>query len=162
MSLKLITIGVYGFDEAGFFQALQAAQVDTFCDIRHRRGVRGATFAFVNSRRLQDKLAQLGIRYRHSKDLAPTASIRQRQKDVDKQNKTAKRQRNHLSPIFSAAYQEEILADFDSETWVNDLPHDAKVVALFCVEREPAACHRSLLADKLQQDLALPVEHIVP
>lgn len=162
MMIKLVTIGVYGFDEASFFQALQEAQVDTFCDIRQRRGLRGATYAFANSKRLQARLSELGIRYLHGKDLAPTDSIRQRQKTADKQNRIAKRQRDSLSPAFIAAYQEEILAELDAQSWLNDLPPDARVVALFCVEREPAACHRWLLAGKLQQDLALPVEHIVP
>ena len=46
MNPKIVTIGVYGFDETGFFRALQDAEVDTFCDIRDRRGVRGATYAF--------------------------------------------------------------------------------------------------------------------
>jgi len=35
-------------------------------------------------------------------------------------------------------------------------------VALFCVEREPAACHRSLLAERLGKDLGIEVEHIIP
>lgn len=162
MTIKVVTIGVYGFDEDTFFQALQSARVDTFCDVRQRRGLRGATYAFANSRRLQERLAELGIRYRHRKDLAPTKSIRQRQKDADKESKTAKRRRDTLSPDFVAAYREEILANFDPQSWLSGLPPDAKVVALFCVEREPAACHRSLLADKLRRELTLPVEHIVP
>ena len=40
--LELLTIGVYGFDPGGFFGALSAAGVDTFCDVRSRRGVRGS------------------------------------------------------------------------------------------------------------------------
>lgn len=162
MTVKLITIGVYGFDEDAFFEALLSAGVDAFCDVRQRRGLRGATYAFANSRRLQARLAELGIRYLHSKDLAPTKEIRQRQKEADKASKSAKRQRNTLSPDFVTAYRKEILDEFDSRKWLHDLPPDSKVVAIFCVEREPAACHRSLLADKLGQDLKLPVEHIVP
>ena len=49
MKIKIVTIGVYGFDESGFFDALCQAEVDTFCDIRSRRGLRGATYAFANS-----------------------------------------------------------------------------------------------------------------
>jgi hypothetical protein len=162
MTIKLVTVGVYGFDEAGFFQALQEAQVDTLCDIRQRRGVRGAAYAFANSRRLQAKLAELGVRYLQCKELAPTGNIRQLQKAADSQNRRAKRQRRSLSPAFVAAYQEGILARFDSQSWLDGLPPDTKVVALCCVEREPLACHRSLLAGKLEQELGLPVEHIVP
>src|SRR4051812_16785995 len=81
---KIVTIGVYGFDEAGFFQALQAAQVDTFCDIRRRRGVRGAEYAFANRQRLAARLAALGIRYLHRLDLAPTNAMRAVQYADDK------------------------------------------------------------------------------
>jgi len=34
--MKIVTIGVYGYAEEDFFQALQAAKVDVFCDIRQR------------------------------------------------------------------------------------------------------------------------------
>ena len=43
-----------------------------------------------------------------------------------------------------------------------DLEEDTQVVALFCVEKEPEACHRSLVADKLAKELKLEVENIVP
>lgn len=159
---KFITIGVYGATEDSFFQALKTSGVDTFCDIRQRRGVRGAQYAFVNSKRLQAKLADVGIRYLYRKDLAPTTAVRQRQKDADKASKTAKRQRRTLGSTFIAAYKEDILADFDPQALLDDLPSDAEVVAFFCVEREPVACHRSLVADKLQDEMRLTVEHIVP
>lgn len=162
MTLKIVTIGVFGFSEDAFFQALQAAQVDTFCDIRQRRGVRGVTYAFVNSTRLQARLAELGIRYLHRKDLAPTTAVRQQQHHADKTTNTAKRQRSQLSPAFTRAYQQEILADFDPQTLLADLPADVRVLALFCVEREPAACHRSLVAQTLHDTLDLEISHILP
>jgi uncharacterized protein (DUF488 family) len=158
----LLTIGVYGSDEASFFAALQQAGVDTFVDIRARRGVRGAAYAFANSQRLQAHLAGLGIRYVHRPDLAPGAETRAQQFTADKASKTAKRQRTVLDPAFAAAYRRERLAGFDSRQFMADLGPDAHVVALFCVEREPAACHRSLLATRLQRDLGVPVEHLIP
>jgi len=160
--MKAITIGVYGYTEEEFFSALQAAGVDTFVDVRQRRGVRGAQYAFVNSQRLQKRLAEMGIRYLHRKDLAPTTAVRDQQKAADKASKTAKRQRTTLGDTFIRAYQQEILADFAPESLVTDLEPDAEVVALFCVEREPAACHRSLVAAKLEQELGWEVVHIKP
>lgn len=62
MKPAIMTIGVYGFDEQSFFQALQNARVDTLCDIRARRGVRGSDYAFANSERLQKRLTELNIR----------------------------------------------------------------------------------------------------
>lgn len=156
----LVTIGVYGSDEASFFAALQQAGVDTLVDIRSRRGVRGAAYAFANSQRLQARLAELGIRYIHRPDLAPGPQTRGQQAAADKAGKTAKRQRSVLDPAFAAAYRQERLAGFDSRQFIADLGPETRVVALFCVEREPAACHRSLLATRLQRDLGLSVEHL--
>ena len=111
MQPKIVTIGVYGFDEDSFFEALCKARVDTFCDIRSRRGVRGATYAFANSLRLQARLAELGIRYLYRKDLAPTQAVRDRQAAADKATKTAKRQRTALGEAFITAYHAECLQD---------------------------------------------------
>lgn len=159
---KIMTIGAYGFDATTFFAALQKANVDTFCDIRKRRAVRGSEYAFANSQRLQNRLAELGIRYLHRLDLAPSDAIRQQQYAVDKSNKVAKRQRSALSPHFVAAYQSERLATFDPQRFLEELPDDCKALVFFCVEREPTACHRSLVAAKLATYLATDVTHILP
>lgn len=159
---QIVTIGAYGFDADHFFAALQAAKVDTFCDIRQRRGVRGAEYAFANSQRLQQRLSELGIRYCYFPALAPSKAIRTAQYAVDKQTKTAKRQRTQLSPAFIAAYEESCLTTFDPTQFLTELPTDAQVIAFFCVEREPAACHRSLLAHRLAQSLGVEVIHLLP
>ena len=159
---EFVTIGVYGFDEAGFFQALQDAGVDTFCDIRRRRGVRGSAYAFANSQRLQGRLAELGIRYVYRADLAPSLEVRQAQEAADKANKTAKRKRTALGAAFVEAYRRESLDGFDRHEFVIELGQEAHVVALFCVEREPAACHRSLVVERLEAELATTVRHLLP
>lgn len=160
--IKIITIGVYGFDENSFFQALCKAEIDTFCDIRSRRGVRGATYAFANSKRLQARLAELGIRYIYRKDLAPTQTVREKQAAADKATKTAKRKRTELGEAFIAAYHTECLDTFDAQSLLDELEADAQVIALFCVETAPEACHRSLVADKLAKTFNLEVEDILP
>lgn len=157
----VVTIGVYGFDEARFFQSLQEAGVDTFVDVRARRGVRGAAYAFANSQRLQARLAELGICYVHRPDLAPSQAARQAQAAADKAGKTAKRQRSTLDAAFVMAYRSERLDDFDSRQFLAVLGPEARVVALFCVEHEPAACHRSLLAQRLVEDLGVVVRHLL-
>ena len=160
--LKIVTIGVYGFAEDDFFEALQEAGVDVFCDIRRRRGVRGATYAFANSQRLQARLAQLSIRYLHWLQLAPSKEIRQLQDEADKAKKEAKRQRGEMDAVFVQAYKEECLHSLDLEGLRDALGEEEKVVALFCVEQHPAACHRSLVAEKLAEAWDVEVEHIVP
>lgn len=160
--IKILTIGVYGFTEDTFFETLQAARVDVFCDIRWRRGVRGSAYAFANHKRLLSRLEALGISYIHRRDLAPTPEIRQRQKDADKAEKITKRKRSTLSPTFIREYRESVLTNFDPQAFLEDLPEETRVVALFCVEREPAACHRSLVAEELSIKTGVEVEHLQP
>lgn len=162
IKVTFITIGAYGCDAERFFAALAAAGVDTFCDVRARRGVRGREYAFANSQRLQVRLAELGIRYLHRPDLAPSSETRAAQHAADAAEHTAKRQRGILGPAFVDAYRRERLAGFDSAAFLADLGPEARVVALFCVEREPAACHRGLLADRLARDLDVAVRHLLP
>ena len=80
---KIVTIGAIGYTADAFFSALQEAGVDTFVDVRRRRAVRGAAYAFANSQRLQARLAELGIRYLHRLDLAPPTTVRQQQAAAD-------------------------------------------------------------------------------
>jgi uncharacterized protein (DUF488 family) len=157
---KVVTIGAIGYTAESFFHALQAAKVDTFLDIRRRRAVRGHDYAFANSRRLQARLGDLGIRYLHLPELAPTNAARKQQEAADKAAKVARRKRSILSQAFIDAYQRDVLAGFDAPAFLEGLPSDATVVALMCVEREPAACHRSLLAEFLHGALGVPVEHL--
>jgi uncharacterized protein (DUF488 family) len=160
--MKLVTIGVYGSDEAAFFGALQRARVDTFCDIRWRRGMRGREYAFANSARLQQRLGELGIRYLHFRDVAPSPELRKAQAKADKEHRIARRKRTVLGEAFVRGYCHTVLENLNSREFVKQFGPEAKVVALFCVEREPAACHRSLLAERLEKDLGLNVDHIIP
>lgn len=162
MPPRIVTTGVYGFTEDEFFGGLRAAGVDTFCDIRARRGLRGSTYSFANSAYLQQRLAEMGIRYLHLKELAPSEETRAAQTSADKSEGVAKRKRTGLGDAFRRAYNEDILAHFDSARFLEQLGPDASVVCLFCVEGHPEACHRSLLADRLSSDLGLEVEHIRP
>ena len=161
MKPEIITIGVYGFTEATFFEALQAHKVDLFCDIRQRRGLRGRDYAFANSKRLQRRLDELGIAYSHFKNLAPTPEVRRQQQTVDQAGGVKKRARSQLSPAFIEAYEATVLADFDAQAFLDEVGESA-ILALFCVEREPEACHRSLLAGHLARLLELDVEHVLP
>jgi len=159
---RIVTIGAIGFDAGSFFRALQDAGVDTLCDIRARRAVRGHDYAFANSQRLQARLAELGIRYLHRIDLAPTPTMRRQQAAADDAAHIARRKRAELSPAFVAAFEREVLAPFNPDSLLNDLPPDARVVALLCVEREPAACHRSLVAERLREAWGVEVVHLKP
>lgn len=161
-TMRVFTIGVYGWTEAGFFRAIAEKNIDTFCDIRWRRGVRGAEYAFVNSARLQRRLARMKVRYLHFQELAPNPEIKHLQEAADKAAGIPRRQRSQLDQSFIRGYCEQVLTGFKSRDFVEQLGTGAQKVALFCVEREPGACHRSLLAERLHHDLGATIVHLVP
>jgi uncharacterized protein (DUF488 family) len=145
-----ITFGVYGQSEAQFFQGLRQSGIDLFVDLRARRGMRGSEYAFVNSKRLQERLATMGIAYAHASDLAPTPEIREAQKTADEKAGQAKRTRSELGPIFVQRFRSEVISRADWNAF-DRLLGDHRVVGLFCVEALPQACHRSLVASYLQE-----------
>lgn len=148
--IKIYTIGVYNSTEDSYFSKLRDYNIDLFCDIRQRRGVRGSQYKYVNSNYLQSKLQELGIEYKYIKELAPTNEIRQKQKDADKANGETKKQRTSLGPIFKAEYLKQILEPYDIEKLAKELQASgAKNIVFFCVEEHASACHRSLVAQAL-------------
>jgi uncharacterized protein (DUF488 family) len=156
---RIATIGGYGFNEQTFVQTLRRATVDTFVDIRQRRGLRGSQYAFLNSTRLQRMLQEAGIRYVYAPELAPTTEVRDAQKKADAASGTLKRDRTELAPEFVKAYRARVLASFDADSFTERLG-PATTIALFCVEAQPLACHRSLAADFLRDQIGAPVEHL--
>ena len=148
--MEFFTIGVYNSTEQEYFKKLTDNNIDTFCDIRQRRGVRGSQYAFVNSNRLQQKLNDLDIKYGHVLDLAPTSEIRDLQKEADEQMGELKRDRSKLGQVFTIAYKDRVLSKFDFDSFIDKLGDvGANKVVLFCVEEKPEACHRSIVTDNL-------------
>lgn len=157
---QILTIGVYGKSAERFFGQLIDAKVDLFCDVRLRRGLRGSQYAFANSTRLQRDLASRGISYKHFPDLAPSLDIRAAQHAADLAGGVRKRSRETLSEEFKDRYITEVLGSFNSNVFRAALGPDARRVVLFCVESNPKACHRSLLADRLTMDWQIPVQDL--
>lgn len=150
MTRSLITLGVYGTTESSFFGTLQDAKVDLFVDLRMRRGLRGAQYAYANSIRLQAKLRELDIAYLHVPQLAPPQDVRDAQHAADAGSGVVKRQRQGLSHEFREGYIQRVINSFDWGAFDRELVKFSQP-ALFCVERLPDACHRSLVADALRK-----------
>ena len=158
---EVATIGVYGFDGATFLDALRRSGVRLLLDVRQRRGVRGPQYAWANSKRLQAALAEAGIEYEHHPELAPTTELRQLQYREDEKAGVGKRSRERLAPEYSERYTREILDRVDLEALAADLPADG-ASALLCVERDPEACHRSLIAERLEAEHGVRIVHLRP
>lgn len=155
------TIGVYGWALPRFLDALHEANVRMVIDVRQRRGVRGSQYSWANARRLQAALAEAQIAYRHRKELAPTTELRQLQYAADDRLGVGKRARAALDPEYRERYMQEILDHVDLDAFVAQLAEDGSST-LLCVERDPEACHRGLIAERLAQRYGMSVLHLRP
>ncbi|HTR76078.1 MAG TPA: DUF488 domain-containing protein [Solirubrobacterales bacterium] len=153
-------MGVYGADLEAFLTALRAASVDLVLDVRRRRGVRGAQYAWANARRLEAELDAAGIGYQHLAELAPTTAMREAQYEADAARGEGKRSRTVLSPTYVERYTEEILDPADLDPLVRFVGRSTP--ALLCVERDAAACHRSLIAARLAREYGCRIENLRP
>jgi uncharacterized protein (DUF488 family) len=158
---SVATIGVYGFTLDRFLARLREADVQLLLDVRQRRGVRGPEYVWANARRLQAALADAGIAYEHHKELAPTTELRQLQYAEDDRQGVGKRSRTQLASAYRERYLREILDNVDLAPIVQELPSDG-LGTLLCVERDPEACHRSLIAQRMAQRFDLSVVHLRP
>jgi uncharacterized protein (DUF488 family) len=154
----LATIGVYGADLERFLVTLREAGVNLLLDVRQRRGVRGAEYAWANARRLEAELAGAGIVYQHLPELAPTTSMREAQYEADAARGEGKRSRTVLAPIYVERYTEEVLDRADLDPLVHFIGRST--AALLCVERDAAACHRSLIAARLAREFDFRVVNL--
>lgn len=157
----IATIGVYGFTVETFRAALDSADVRLLLDVRQRRGVRGPQYAWANSQRLQAMLRDAGVGYRHHPELAPTTELRHLQYEADAREGVGKRSRVHISPAYRDGYLAERLDRVDLAELVAELPAQG-IAALMCVERDPEACHRSLIAQRLAREHGLAVLDLRP
>jgi uncharacterized protein (DUF488 family) len=157
----LVTIGVYDWTQEEFLGALRRADVRLLIDVRQRRGVRGSQYAWANSKRLQAALATAGIAYEHLRELAPTTELRHLQYEEDARQGVGKRSRELLAPQYVERFTRERLDQVDLAPIVESMPEDA-ATALLCVERDPEACHRSLVAERISTRFGLPLRHLLP
>ena len=130
-------------------------------DVRQRRGVRGPEYAWANAKRLIAMLEGAGIGYRHVPALAPTTELRHLQYEADDRAGVGKRSRVALADAYVERYTREILDRADIDGLAAALPRDG-LAALMCVERDAAACHRSLVAARLAREHGVAVIDLVP
>ena len=159
---RILTIGVYGYDESRFVSSLLDAGADVLVDIRARRGMRGPKYAWANSIRLQRLIADAGIEYRQIPSFAPTQQIRELQHSADQLTGVLKSSRPQLDSSFVEAYRRDILRDDATERFLGALSTRFEAPVLLCVEGAPDACHRSLLALDLAANLGLCIENLTP
>lgn len=135
--MKLFTIGYEGATVGEFLSALQNAGVERIIDIR----------AVPNSRRpgfsktpLRNALAEAGIDYVHLRALGTPADGRA----AARAGKQADLERIYAGQL-------ELPEAIAESAQMVDLAGE-KASALLCYERDPAACHRTLLIAAITPD----------
>ncbi|MFC4454561.1 DUF488 domain-containing protein [Deinococcus sonorensis] len=141
----LFTIGYEGAALPDLIATLQAAGVKVLVDTRERAQSRRPGFSKTA---LGQALASGGIEYRHLRALGTPPSLRKEYR------------LSHDFQVLAGGYAVHLATQRDAlETlgdWVQQQP-----VCLLCYEADPGACHRSLIAQRLQ-DLQLvgAVQHL--
>lgn len=135
MHKTLFTIGYEGLSPDRLHAALKAADVAVLADVR----------AVANSRKrgfskgaLKAGLAEAGLGYEHFRSLGTPKSGREAA-------------RAHDAGLMRRIYCEEVLDTADGGLALDALAELAaeRPVCLLCFERDPARCHRRVLAERL-------------
>ena len=142
---SLHTIGYEGTSIDAFIDTLRTAGVAVLADVRAVALSRKPGFS---KKRLQARLESEGIRYVHFIDLGDP-----------KPGREAARQ-GRMS-TFRTIYSEHLASQPALEA-LDALSHIAEneQVCLLCFERDPATCHRMMVADSVHGRLGLPVTHL--
>jgi uncharacterized protein (DUF488 family) len=139
----LFTIGYEDATLADFIATLHAARVTLLLDVREFPLSRRKGFS---KRALSEAVQSAGIAYRHERDLGSPKTIRQQlHSDGD------------YALFFSAfskylKHQSPLLTELAENLRGN--------VALMCYERDPATCHRSIVAKQLEVLAGLKTKHL--
>jgi uncharacterized protein (DUF488 family) len=140
---RLYTIGYEGASLSDFIRTLKVAGVDVLLDVREIAISRRKGFS---KQALAHALRDVGIEYRHERALGSPKTIR------------------------DALHQDKDYATFFAlfETYLNTQHELLKTlaeslsggVALMCYERDPKTCHRSVIAQHLNELTGLSPKHI--
>jgi uncharacterized protein (DUF488 family) len=139
------TIGYERASLSDFLATLQLAKVEVLVDIRDRAQSRRPGFSKST---LSAALNEVGIEYIHLKELGDPKEGREaaRRGDYD-----------HFRTVFG-----RVLETAEAKQAIVRLEVLARVsrICLMCFERNQADCHRKIVADKLEANLKLKVQHL--
>ena len=132
----LFTIGYEGLDSERLIAALRDAQVGTLADVRAVANSRKRGFS---KNALRTSLEDAGIGYAHARSLGTPKAGRQAARADD-------------AALMRRIYCEEVLDTADGGLALDELCTlaDRTPICLLCFEREPAHCHRRVLAERMQ------------
>jgi uncharacterized protein (DUF488 family) len=137
MPKTLFTIGYEGADPDRFLAALKGAGVELLADVRAVALSRKRGFS---KSALREALEHDGIGYRHFIELGTPKAGRQAARAGD-------------GEVLRRIYCDDVLTTDRAQTAIETLSRMAaeRPVCLLCFERDPATCHRRLLAERVAE-----------
>jgi uncharacterized protein (DUF488 family) len=145
MTLPLSTIGYEQAPLAEVIKRLQDGEVELLIDVRAVAASRRAGFSKTM---LSGSLAEAGIDYRHLRDLG-----------TPKDGRIAARAGRHaeMQRIFNQHMLEpEALGALETAISLTGI----KRACLLCYEHDPAHCHRTLVAERIQARTGAKIIHL--
>lgn len=145
------TLATIGYEDAtvqSFQEALREAGVEVLVDVRAVASSRRPGFAKT---RLAANVGEIGIDYLHLRGLGTPA-----------EGRAAARAGRHeeMHRIFRG-HMETAEAQAELHT-LADLVRAGRRVCLLCLEADPAHCHRTLVAEALNELMPVEVDHLRP
>lgn len=144
----LYTIGYQGATVADFLDALEAVGVELLVDVRAVAASRRPGFA---KSALAANLETRTIDYRHLRSVGTPSEGRAKAKAGD-----------HAG--MRAIFLEHLKTD-GAQAGLNELEALIRLgrpICIMCFEDDPTHCHRSIVAEALQERMPLRVEHLRP
>jgi len=129
----IFTIGYEGRNLSDFSQELISNGIKRLVDVREVAWSRKPGFS---SKQLSEGLSGRGIEYVHLKALGSPKALREELKRTEDFDKFADAYRAHLGMQKASL---DLLSDYAIE----------EPTAIMCFERDPAKCHRSVIASEL-------------
>ena len=160
---RVVTIGVYGFTLETFLAELRDAGGPP--PPRRAPAPRRARTPSTRGRiRCGCRRRSPGpaSRISHRPELAPTTELRQQQYRRGRPPRHRQRSRVDLAPEYVRALHARDPRPRRSRRRRRRAPRRRAPAALLCVERDPEACHRSLIVARLADEHGVTVEHLRP
>jgi uncharacterized protein (DUF488 family) len=134
---SLVTIGYEGREPDTYVRALVRAGVTILCDVRRNPVSRRPGFA---KKALTAATGAAGIRYEHLPQLGIAAERRR-----------AVETREDVERLFEEYERVDLPRETAALEQIESWMHAGECVALTCLERDPAECHRGRLAAELER-----------
>ena len=144
----LATIGYENTTVPRFLETLQGADVDLLVDVRAVASSRRPGFAKT---KLAENVGSVGIEYLHLRGLGTPADGRA----------AARAGRHEEMRAIFMEHMETSEAQDELER-LAELVRSGRRVCLLCLEADPTHCHRSMVAEALQELVPVEVRNLAP